>query len=507
MNDEIKRIDLKEKREETRSGHSRAPSSQRIQSLVRQYLLARRAQPKKRLRASLSGSRFPERGRRRARPSQALWRCILAGGETLAIAVLFTWIYLAPNLAQAPGPLLRTEGLSLCLALACWNLAARVAGARELQYAASPGRSLLCGSLAVVLFALLLLAVLDPLAGLPGGPAPGRTLALLAAALPVVAAWRLCCAWLLLLPRFRRKAIIVGVIDRQLVREIEQLSALEILGYVAEADRRLLRLLAQRGLIDTVVVAVDAALSPQLVREAIDARQFGIAVVPLAVLWESVSGKVPVEAPGDQWFSLLPVSPQLSPGYALWEIALNLAFAVCGLLFFLLVLPLLALLISLESPGPIFYTQERLGMAGRPLRIYKFRSMRPQAEGEGDALWASDADPRVTRCGRFLRRTHLDELPQVLNILRGEMSLIGPRPERAAFVGELEKTIPFYRARLAIRPGLTGWAQVQYRYARSRQDALVKLQYDLYYIKHRSFLLDIVILLKTVREVLLGRGV
>ncbi|HEY1350278.1 MAG TPA: exopolysaccharide biosynthesis polyprenyl glycosylphosphotransferase [Ktedonobacteraceae bacterium] len=482
---------------------SNPPGGQRVQRLVRQRLLAGRAQPEKRPRAIFSA----RRSHRRARPSRALWRALLAGGETLAIAVLFTWIYLAPDLARAPAQLLRTAGLSLCLALACWCLAARVAGARELSYAASAGQSLLCGSLAVVVFTLLLLAVLDPLSGLAAGAAVARTLTLLAVALPTVAVWRLGCTWLLLLPRFRQKAVIIGAVDRQLVRTIQQVSTLEILGYVAEADRRLLRLLAQRGLIDMVVVAVDTAQSPQLVREAIDARQFGIAVVPLAVLWESVSGKVPVEAPGDQWYSLLPVSPLASPGYALWESGLNVAFAICGLLFLLLILPLLALLISLESRGPIFYAQERLGMAGRPLRIYKFRSMRAQAEGEGDAVWASDGDPRVTRCGRFLRRTHLDELPQVLNILRGQMSLIGPRPERAAFVGDLEKSIPFYRARLAIRPGLTGWAQVQYRYASSSEDALVKLQYDLYYIKHRSFLLDIVILLKTVREVLLGRGV
>ena len=132
--------------------------------------------------------------------------------------------------------------------------------------------------------------------------------------------------------------------------------------------------------------------------------------------------------------------------------------------------------------------------------------MRPDAEGEGRAIWAAASDNRVTRVGRFLRATHIDELPQLFNILRGDMSLIGPRPERAEFISELEKTIPFYGYRLAVKPGLTGWAQVKYRYGRTGNDALIKLQYDLYYIKRQSFMLDLFIILKTVAEVLSLRG-
>ncbi|HEU5384250.1 MAG TPA: sugar transferase, partial [Ktedonobacteraceae bacterium] len=190
----------------------------------------------------------------------------------------------------------------------------------------------------------------------------------------------------------------------------------------------------------------------------------------------------------------------------LWEKCLNFAFGACGFFLLLLVLPVVTILTCIESPGPIFYAQERLGFQGKTLRLYKFRSMRPNAESAGNAVWATANDPRVTRFGRFMRRTHLDELPQVINILRGEMSLIGPRPERAEFVSELEKTIPFYRCRLAIKPGLTGWAQVKYRYGNTSDDALVKLQYDLYYVKHRSFMLDMFIILKTVLEVVQGRG-
>ena len=167
-----------------------------------------------------------------------------------------------------------------------------------------------------------------------------------------------------------------------------------------------------------------------------------------------------------------------------------------------MVLPFVALAIYLESPGPIFYSQGRVGRAGRTFQLIKLRSMVPDAEQDGQARWAEEKDKRVTRVGRFLRRTRLDELPQCLNVLRGEMSLIGPRPERPEFVTRLQKRIPFYRSRLAVRPGLTGWAQVNYHYGSSVEDALVKLQYDLYYIKHKSLYLDLLILLKTIGVVL-----
>ncbi len=192
--------------------------------------------------------------------------------------------------------------------------------------------------------------------------------------------------------------------------------------------------------------------------------------------------------------------------YLCWCKMLDLTFALFGLLVLLLLLPVLALLIYLDSPGPIFYCQERVGYRGHKYHIYKFRSMSLDAECADGAVWATQEDPRATKVGRLLRKTHLDELPQVCNILRGEMSLIGPRPERPVFVAQLEKTIPMYRERLSVKPGLTGWAQVQYCYAGSEQDALKKLQYDLYYIQHQSCTLDLSIILMTVVEVLLCRG-
>jgi len=264
--------------------------------------------------------------------------------------------------------------------------------------------------------------------------------------------------------------------------------------------------LVQNNIIDMIIIAHDYGVHPELFKEATLAAQYGISVVPMAVVYESTSGKIPVEHVGDQWYVALQSERIFSPFYLCWRKILDVACGLCGLLILCLVLPIIALLIYLDSPGPIFYSQERLGLHGKPFRIFKFRSMRTDAEDKGHAIWATEYDPRVTRIGRFLRTTHLDELPQLLNILRGDMSLIGPRPERAIFVTELEKTIPFYSYRLAVKPGITGWAQVKYRYGRTENDALIKLQYDLYYIKRRSFMLDIFIILKTVIDVISHRG-
>lgn len=201
------------------------------------------------------------------------------------------------------------------------------------------------------------------------------------------------------------------------------------------------------------------------------------------------------------------LSIRLSQLYLIWRAIMDVTFGLGGLIFMCCALPFLALLIYLDSPGPIFYTQERVGYKGRKFIVYKFRSMTNGAERRGQAIWAVKGDPRVTRIGRFLRASHLDELPQVLNILRGEMSLIGPRPERPEYAAELEAINSLYRQRLSVKPGLTGWAQVNYGYGTTSKDELEKLEFDLYYIRYQSFLLDIRVLLRTVREVVLCHGI
>jgi lipopolysaccharide/colanic/teichoic acid biosynthesis glycosyltransferase len=259
-------------------------------------------------------------------------------------------------------------------------------------------------------------------------------------------------------------------------------------------------------MIDVIIMAIDYQAYPELFQEALHAAQYGILVVPVTTMYEKTSGKIPVEYIVDQWYTVMPSDYASSPLYACWNKLLDLAFGLCGLIILALAFPFLALLIYLDSPGPIFYTQERTGYHGRTFSIYKFRSMHTETEQAKRPAWVTKGDSRITRVGRFLRATHLDEVPQVLNILRGEMSLIGPRPERPAYVAELEKSNLFYRYRLSIKPGLTGWAQVKYGYGITDQDELVKLQYDLYYIKHRSLLVDLLIILKTFVEVGFGHG-
>jgi sugar transferase (PEP-CTERM system associated) len=188
-----------------------------------------------------------------------------------------------------------------------------------------------------------------------------------------------------------------------------------------------------------------------------------------------------------------------------WHRLADIAISLALIVFTLPLMLLTALLIKLDSPGPVFYCQERVGLHGRPFRLFKFRSMRVDAEAHGLA-WAARQDPRVTRVGRLIRLTRIDELPQLINVLAGEMSFIGPRPEQAAFVERLAAAIPHYSDRHVVKPGLTGWAQVNYPYGASVEDARMKLSYDLYYVKHRSFFLDLLILLATVRVILFQEG-
>jgi len=211
---------------------------------------------------------------------------------------------------------------------------------------------------------------------------------------------------------------------------------------------------------------------------------------------------VPAEQIGAEWFFQI----NTSPDYALYRAAKRLAdvvLAATGLLVAGPILLLAAIIIPLESPGPAFYSQLRVGQFNRLFRIWKLRSMRTDAENRG-VQWAQKNDPRVTRLGRFLRLTRLDEAPQCFNVLRGEMSFVGPRPERPEFVEGLAQQIPFYQQRHLMQPGITGWAQINYPYGATPEDALNKLKYDLYYLKYASPLLDLQIMLRTIGVVMKG---
>jgi len=182
---------------------------------------------------------------------------------------------------------------------------------------------------------------------------------------------------------------------------------------------------------------------------------------------------------------------------------------ICSTLILALTFPIMfmaALAVWFEDRGPVFYSQERVGMDGEIFRVHKFRSMRTDAEKGGKPQWAQQNDPRITRVGNFMRKTRIDELPQILNVFKGEMSFVGPRPERQYFVEQLIEVVPYYNVRHSVKPGITGWAQVRYGYGSSAEDALQKLQYDLYYVKNNSLFLDVLILIDTLKVVLFRSG-
>lgn len=230
----------------------------------------------------------------------------------------------------------------------------------------------------------------------------------------------------------------------------------------------------------------------------------GISITTEPAFWERQLRRIDVRHLTPAWFERLEGRP-ISPVQEGLNRAGDILTSVALLLFTLPLMVLVALAVRLESPGPVLYRQERIGLGGRSFVLLKFRSMRIDAEASGPK-WAQRRDPRVTRLGGLMRRTRIDELPQLLNVLTGEMSFIGPRPERPHFVEQLAAVIPHYRERARVKPGLTGWAQVNYPYGASVEDARAKLSYDLYYVKHRSLLLDLLILFATVRVILFQEG-
>jgi len=456
---------------------------------------------------------------------------LMIGDEALLIILIALVLILAPLVhlgSQVPSGAFGvrdTKFVWVCLALIAWYTAANLTHAQNPGDASSPLKSPLSALCTLVIMIIFWSGLLYIFVGSKALSSAWLILCFFVLAVPIFSAWRVALAEVINMPPFRRRAVIVGVnaAGETLVNELKSVGrpGINILGYIDESckSRREadglailgsgsnLRSMASCGMIDMIIMALDYKANPELYQEAFDASRLGISVVPLALVYESISGKIPLDHIGDQWSAAIQSERFISPLYLCWNRMLDLAFGLCGLVALCLVFPILALLISLDSPGPNFYSQERAGYRGRTFRMLKFRSMSANAEQSPDGEWTTEHDPRVTRIGRFMRATHLDELPQALNILRGDMSLIGPRPERPAYIAELAKENIFYSYRLSIKPGLTGWAQVKYGYGSGERDELVKLQYDLYYIKHRSFLLDILIILKTVSEVVLGHGI
>jgi sugar transferase (PEP-CTERM system associated) len=341
----------------------------------------------------------------------------------------------------------------------------------------------------------------------------------------VIIGWRVVFMWIARRAQPRERLLIVGAgpaaveLARELRDERQDLGV-EIVGFVeAEGPARPVGVpepgiigsieeipaIVRRASVDRVVVSLGDARGKLPMDRLLEMKLDGVRFDHLASVYEEYTGKIAVENLRPSWLIF-------SEGFrkTRWmpaaKRAVDVTVAAAVFVASLPVMLLVALSIKLTSPGPVLYHQQRVGLNGRPFTLHKFRTMRMDAEAETGAVWAKEDDPRVTRVGRFLRRSRLDELPQCWNVLKGDMSLVGPRPERPEFVADLTRQIPFYRQRHVIRPGLTGWAQVRYSYGASVEDAMQKLQFELYYIKNMSMALDLYVIAETVKTVLVRRG-
>jgi sugar transferase (PEP-CTERM system associated) len=338
-----------------------------------------------------------------------------------------------------------------------------------------------------------------------------------------VTSWRLSFEWISRRVAPRERLLLVGVSSASiaLARELSERTerAIEVVGFVCpEADRAgvpdanvigtiedIPAIVRARG-VDRVVVSLADARGKLPMDKLLEMKLDGVTFDHLASVYEQYTGRIAVENLRPSWL-IFSEGFRKSRRLRAAKRGLDVLGSGLALMALLPVMCVIAVLVKLTSPGPVIYGQQRVGLRGHVFKVRKFRSMREDAEASTGAVWAGENDSRVTPIGRVLRRTHLDELPQFWNILIGDMSLVGPRPERPEFVKDLTQVIPFYRQRHIVRPGLTGWAQVCYAYGASVDDSMQKLQYDLFYIKHMSLGLDAYTLLRTVKRVIQGRGV
>jgi sugar transferase (PEP-CTERM system associated) len=356
----------------------------------------------------------------------------------------------------------------------------------------------------------------------------GRGVFMIAAFLVMAAiiGWRVIFEWISRRVAPRERLLIVGTSNAalDLARELHDRRlefGVEIVGFV-DADPALVGQplinpgiigtvddipgIVSRQTVDRVVVSLADARGRLPMHTLLEMKLAGVQFDHLASVYEEYTGKIAIENLRPSWL-IFSQGFRKSRWLATFKRAFDCAAAAAGLVLCFPLLALLAAAVRLTSPGPALYHQRRVGRNGREFTVHKFRSMRVDAEAASGPVWAArSGDPRATRLGAFLRRTRFDELPQLWNVLIGEMSLVGPRPERPEFVRELTRKIPFYGQRHVVRPGLTGWAQVRYTYGASTEDAMEKLQYDLYYIKNLSVALDMFIFLGTMKTVVLRRG-
>lgn len=361
----------------------------------------------------------------------------------------------------------------------------------------------------------------------PGSLPRGGVAYFLMLAIVLTVAWRLAYIRVFTAPAFTRRALIIGAGESggALIDVLESMNPapLSVIGLIDD-DRekqgrrignaqvlgdntQLLDVIGEHQISD-LIVSIVGPMGGEMLRNLLDAQELGVEITRMPVLYEELLRRVPIQHLEADWVVRSFVDQvRVSGLYLLGKRLIDLAGAAVGLLVLALAFPWVSLAVLLESGRPILLKQKRLGKGGKEFEVLKFRTMHKDAEADGQAHWASEDDPRKTRVGSQLRRIHLDEFPQFWNVLKGDMSLVGPRPERPELVEELEKQIPFYRARLLVKPGIGGWAQVNYGKGASIAGSAEKLEYDLYYIKHRTLLLDIWIILRSIGSALVLKGV
>ncbi len=341
----------------------------------------------------------------------------------------------------------------------------------------------------------------------------------------IIILWRLFYSWIININAFDERILILGTGDtaKDIAKRIlnKEKVGYDIAGFISVDDSikvgtslvnpkvlgkyNQMCEIIERDNISKVIVAVSERRGRLPVDMLLRCRLRGVKIEDDTTFYEGINGKIRIESLKPSWLIF-------SDGFSKSRLSLttkrllDIAASFMLLITAFPVMAITALLIKLDTRGPVFFKQDRLGYDGEIFVLLKFRSMREDAESKSGPVWAKEEDDRVTRIGRIIRKIRVDELPQLINVLKGDMSFVGPRPERPFFVEQLKEKVPYYGLRESVRPGVTGWAQIRYPYGASVEDALEKLQYDLYYIKNMSFLLDLTIIFETARVVLLGRG-
>jgi exopolysaccharide biosynthesis polyprenyl glycosylphosphotransferase len=295
---------------------------------------------------------------------------------------------------------------------------------------------------------------------------------------------------------------LIGIIDD----DVDKIGkTIENQPVIAGSDR-LMEIVAQEEISD-ILVAISGELQGKTFQTLLDVQERGVRITRMPVVYEELLGRVPIRLLEADWILRSFAEQNQARGfYEIGKRGLDIIGGMIGVAIFIFTLPIISFAIFLDSGRPIFYSQTRSGRGAVPYTIFKYRTMQIDAEPDGIPLWAKEDDERATRVGKFLRKTHLDELPQFLNVLRGEMSIVGPRAERPELVDMFQQHVPFYRARLLVKPGMTGWAQVNFGYASTVDETVIKLEYDLYYVKHRNLLMDLTIMFRTPATVFGFRG-